>query len=100
MQLSDLARGDRMVRRQPHNSTLVIQAATKRLRDPERSVGRELETLAVVELLNRSDKAKRTLLDQVFKRKVVIVVPLGNVHDQTQVGVDHLLLGCEIALLD
>src|SRR5690349_4182877 len=44
---------------------LVGERASDRLADPPRGVGRELEALAVVELLRRANETERPLLDQV-----------------------------------
>src|SRR5207245_5645110 len=51
------------VDRHPDRSRLVGERAGDGLPDPPRGVGRELEALAVVELLRRADEADRALLD-------------------------------------
>jgi hypothetical protein len=71
-----------------------------RLADPPGRVGRELEALAVVELLGRSHEAQRALLDQVQERETLVAVVLGDRDDEAEVGLDHLLLGVEVAALD
>jgi hypothetical protein len=63
-------------------------------------VGRELEALAVVELLGRTDQAEGAFLDQVEERQTLVAVVLGDRDDQAQVGFDHLLLGVEVTALD
>src|SRR5262245_30519972 len=50
---------------------LVGERTRDRLPDPPRRVGRELEALAVVELLRRSDEAQRPLLDEVEERQAL-----------------------------
>src|SRR3954451_13590548 len=64
---------------------LVGQGARDRLADPPGRVGRELEALAVVELLGRADEAERPLLDQVEERQALVAVVLGDRDDEAQV---------------
>jgi len=56
----------------------------------------------VVELLDRAHEADRALLDQVRQRhpRVLALVALGEVHDEPQVGLDHVVLRGEVAALD
>src|SRR3954452_16472221 len=79
---------------------LVGQRAGDGLADPPRRVGRELEALAVVELLSGAHEAERPLLDEVEEGQPLVAVVLGDRDDQAQVGLDHLLLGVEVAALD
>src|SRR4051794_36492923 len=79
---------------------LVGQRASDGLADPPRRVGGELEALAVVELLRRAHEAERPLLDEVEEGQALVAVVLGDRDDQAQVGLDHLLLGVEVAALD
>src|SRR3954451_2770296 len=79
---------------------LVGQGAGDRLADPPGRVGRELEALAVVELLRRADETEGPLLDEVQERQALVAVVLGDRDDQAQVRLDHLLLGVEVATLD
>ncbi len=84
----------------PDRSALVGQRAGDRLADPPGRVGRELVAAAVVELLDRPDQAQRALLDQVQQRQAAADVALGDRDDQPQVGLDHVLLGGDVAALD
>src|SRR4051794_16381397 len=79
---------------------LVGQRAGDGLADPPRRVGGELEALAVVELLRGAHEAERPLLDEVEEGQALVAVVLGDRDDQAQVGLDHLLLGVEVAALD
>src|SRR4051812_29982127 len=79
---------------------LVGERASDRLADPPGRVGRELEALAVVELLRRTDEAERALLDQVEEGQALVAVVLRDRDDQSEVRLDHLLLRVEIAALD
>ena len=88
------------VHRDADRARLVGERARDRLADPPGRIGRELEALAVVELLGRADQAERALLDQVEERQALVAVVLGDRDDQPQVGLDHLLLGVEVAALD
>src|SRR5437763_7746983 len=78
----------------------VLQAALDRLTDPQRPVGRELESTAPIELLYRADQAKHSLLDQVAHGQTQTLVAPCLRHHQAKVRVDHPLLGLEIAALD
>jgi hypothetical protein len=65
-----------------------------------RIVGRELEPLAEVELLDRADEPDRALLDQIHERQPLVAVALGDRDDEAQIGLHHAVLGLEIAALD
>ena len=56
----------------------------------------------MVELLDRADEPDRALLDQVQQghARVLALEALGEVHDEAQVGLDHAVLGVEVAALD
>src|SRR4051794_27072725 len=71
---------------------LVGERAGDRLADPPGRVGRELEALAVVELLRRANQPERALLDQVEEGQALVAVVLCDRDDQSQVRLDHLLL--------
>ena len=79
--------GSRMVR------PGVGDAALDRLADPPRRVGRELEALAPVELLDRVDQAEVALLHQVEERHARRLVALGDRDHQPEVGLHELALG-------
>src|SRR4051794_20606994 len=70
---------------------LVGQGARDRLANPPGRVRRELEALAVVELLRRADEAERSLLDQVQERQALVAVVLGDRDDEPEIRLDHLL---------
>src|SRR5258708_3282411 len=55
---------------------LVGQRAGDRLTDPPRGVRRELEALAVVELLGRAHEPERALLDEIEERQPLVAVVL------------------------
>ncbi len=88
------------VHRHPDRARLVGERAGDRLADPPGRVGRELEALAVVELLGRADEADRPLLDQVEERQPLVAVALRDRDDEAQVRLDHLLLRAMVAALD
>ena len=87
---------------QADRAALVADRAADRLADPDRRVGAEAVALAVVELLDGADEPERALLDQVGEREPVAgaLEALGDVDDEPQVGLDHALLGGEVAALD
>ena len=84
----------------PDGPALVGERAGDRLADPPGGVGRELEAAAPVELLDGAHEAERALLDQVEEGEAAAAVALGDRDDETQVGLDHLLLGGLVAELD
>src|SRR5918995_3353022 len=88
------------VDRDADRAGLVGQGTRDRLADPPRGVGRELEALAVVELLRRAYQTECALLDEVEERESLVPVVLRDGDDEPQVGLDHLLLGVEVAALD
>ncbi len=78
---------------QPDGAALVGHAAGDRLPDPPGRVGGELETLGVVELLDRADQPEVALLDQVQQRHAAAGVALGQRDDQPQVGHQQVAAG-------
>ena len=88
------------VHRDADRAALVGERTRHRLADPPRRVGRELVAAAVVELLDRADQPERALLDQVREREPAADVVLGDRDDKAQVGLDHVLLGVDVAPLD
>ena len=88
------------VDRDPDRPGRVRQRPLHRLPNPERGVGRELESPPPVELLCGADQPEHALLNQVGERQSEVLV-LASVRDhQPEVGVDHLLLGLQIPALD
>src|SRR4029079_17459639 len=79
---------------------VVGDGALHRLADPPGGVGRELEAPPPIELLHGPVEAESPLLDQVQERDAEAPVALGDGDDETEVRLDHLPLGDEIALLD
>ena len=88
------------VHRHPDRARLVRERARDRLPDPPGRVRRELEALAVIELLGGADEPDRPLLDQVEEREPLVAVPLRDRDDEAQVRLDHLLLRAVVAALD
>ena len=79
---------------------LVGERPAHGLADPPRRVRRELEPLAVVELLGGADEADRALLDQIEERQPLVAVALCDRDDEAQVRLDHRLLRAVVAALD
>jgi hypothetical protein len=88
------------VRRDADRPRLPGHRALNRLTDPPGGVGRELEALPPVELLDRAVQPDHAVLDQVAERHAVAAVLLGDVDDEAEVRVDHPLLRSAIAPLD
>ena len=81
-------------------SRLVRERPRDRLADPPRRVGRELEAAAPVELLDRTDEAERSLLDEVEEGEALVAVVLRDRDDEAEVGLDHPLLRLHVPALD
>src|SRR2546421_241385 len=64
---------------------LVGERTRDSLADPPRRIRRELEALAVVELLGGANEPDRPLLDQVEERQALVAVALGDRHDEAKV---------------
>src|SRR5438270_306858 len=88
------------VHRHADRARLVGELTGDRLANPPRRVRRELEALAVVELLRRAHEADRPLLDQVKERQALVAIALRDRDDEAQVRLDHLLLRAVVAALD
>ena len=80
-------------------STGVGNTASDGLTDPPGCVGRELETLAPVELLDSVHKAKVAFLNEVEKRKTRGLILLRDRDNETEVGLHEGAL-CIVALFD
>ena len=88
------------VHRHPDRARLVGERPGDGLADPPRRVRRELEALAIVELLGGADEADRPLLDQVEEGQALVAVALGDRDDEAQIRLDHRLLRLVLAALD
>src|SRR5262245_53144942 len=80
------------VDRDADGARLVGDRAGDRLPDPPRRVGRELVAAAVLELVDRLHQADVAFLDQVEELQAAVGVLLGDRDDETEVGLDQLLL--------
>src|SRR6478736_3806567 len=82
---------------------LVRDRARDRLPDPPRGVGGELVAAAVLELVDGLHQADVAFLDQIEELQATVGVLLGDRDDETEVGLDQLLLrllGLRLALRD
>src|SRR6266496_4700440 len=88
------------VHRDPDRPRLVRDRPGDSLADPPSRVGRELVALAVVELLDRPDQAKRALLNQIEEAEAAAEIRLRDRDDEAKVRLDHLRLRRHVAALD
>ena len=79
---------------------LVGERPRDRLPNPPGRVRRELEPLAVIELLRRAHQPDRALLNQIEEWQALVAIPLRDRDDEAKVRLDHLLLGAMVAALD
>ena len=97
---SDLGDAVHEMHRQADGLPLVGQGPLDGLLDPPGGIGGELGALGRVEAVDRAHQAHVALVDHVEERQPHAVVVLGDLHDQPQVGLDHLLPGGLVALVD
>ncbi len=69
--------------RNTDRSGLVCDGSGDGLTDPPCGIGRKLESLAVVKLLNCLDQAQVAFLDQVKEEHASADISFGNTDDQT-----------------
>ena len=81
------------VHRDTDRARLVGDRARDRLANPPGRVGRELVAAPVFELVDRLHQADVAFLDQVEELQAAVGVLLRDRDDQSQVGLDHFLLG-------
>ena len=98
--LLDAREGVAGVHRESDRPPGVRDASGDRLTDPPRGVGRELEPLAPVELLDRVHEPEVALLDEVQQREARGLVLLRDRHHEPQVRLDELALRVVAALGD
>ena len=83
------------VHRDADRACLVGHAALHRLANPPGRVRRELEALAMVELLDGPHQPEVALLHEVEQRQAARLVALGDGHHQPEVGLDEVLARVE-----
>ena len=79
------------VQRHPHDAALLGQRLEDRLPDPPHGVRDELDALGLVELVGRADQAEVALVDQVGERHALVLILLGDRHDEAEVAADQLV---------
>ena len=88
------------VHRDADGAGLVGHGAGDRLADPPRRVGRELEALGVVELLDRTDEAQVALLDEVEELHAATGVALRERDHEAEVRAEQVALRALAVLRD
>jgi hypothetical protein len=86
--------------RQADRLGLVGQRALDGLLDPPRAVGREFAALGRIKPLHRLHQADIPFADQVQQWQPDPFIIARDFHHQPQVGLDHLLAGFLVPLLD
>src|SRR6185437_8032492 len=83
IQLSSAAHGN------AHRAAVVGDRLYDRLPDPPDRVRDELDAVRVVELLSGANEAEVAFVDQIGQRNAVVLVALGDRHDEAQIGADE-----------
>ena len=83
-----------------YGTRLIGDSSGDGLSDPPCGVGRELEALGIIELLNGLDEAEVALLDEVEEVHTASEIALRNTYDQSEVRFGKALFGADIALVD
>ena len=85
--------------RQPDGTRLVHDRTLDALANPPGRVGRKTEASTWIEFLNSMDQAEITFFNQVKQRNAAIEIVLGDIYNQPQVVLNHLLPREELTLL-
>ena len=80
--------------RNADRARLIGNRAGDGLANPPRRVGREFETLGIIELFNRFNQAQISLLNQIEKEHTAADVALGDGNHQAQIRFGQLLFRC------
>ena len=88
------------IERYAHDTALLGQRLQDGLANPPDGVGDELDLLRLVELLRGADQAEVALVDEVGKGDPLILVPLRDRHDESQIGADERIEGFAIVIAD
>src|SRR5207249_6612065 len=88
------------VRRDADRRRLIAHRTLAGLAGPPGGVRRELVPAPPVELLDRAVQANHALLDEVAELHAAALVALCARDHETQIGVDHELLGRVVSALD
>ena len=89
-----------LVQRNPYHVGLLGDGLENRLADPPHGIGDELEAAGLVKLLRCLDEADVALVDQVRQTQALVLVLLGYRHNKAQVGIDKLVKGLLVTLVD
>ena len=98
--LVDLVQRTHLVERQTHDARLLGQSLENRLTNPPHGIGDELETARFVELLGGLDQPEVAFVNQVGEAESLILVLLGDRHDETQVRLGELFERLLVSFLD
>jgi hypothetical protein len=86
---TDAVEGSGAVERNADDPALLGEGLQDGLLDPPDGVGDELDALGLVELVGRADEPDVALVDEVAERDALILVLLGDGHDEPEVGADE-----------
>ena len=89
----DLVERTNLVERKAHNAALLGDSLKDALANPPYCVRDKLESSCLIKLLCSLDKTNVTLVNQISKSKTLMLILLGNRHNESQVGSHQLVLG-------
>ena len=87
----NLRQSSHLVEGQTHDTALLGNGLQNALANPPDSIGYELEATRLIEFLRSANQSNVAFVDQVGQRQTLMLILLGNRHNETQVGIDQLL---------
>jgi hypothetical protein len=90
----------RPIERHPDNAGLLGQRLEDRLADPPHRVADELDAFGLVEFVSRANQTEVAFVDQIGQGHALVLVLLGDAHDEPQVGSHQLVERLGVAELD
>src|SRR5579859_4968683 len=83
--------------RNMNSACMFCHRSTDRLTNPPGGVGAETEAANRIEFLRGAYQSEIALLNKIKERDPMIIVALGNAHDEAQIGFNQPLLRVHIA---
>ncbi len=98
--LADMAEVVQDVGRDADGTGMHVEGLVDVLPDPPHGIGDEFAAPGGVELARRGEQAEVAFVDEVCKRKTLVLVGLGHADDEAQVAFDQIFQRAGVAPLD